>query len=178
MRTIDQWLIARVRVALDFLFDWFGITQKLAERTLIVFFGLSNFVEFVSILLKIPSAVKTHPLSWQWHLFVSSAMVVSFWRRHRLPSAARAAESYTPHAIAFRFALLAMSVFVFICFCLGWDRDLYSFSVDVDAWSFTLLFYIFATDIDGERKSKKLAWSKIKELFGTEWIPQPIGGER
>jgi len=37
------------------------------------------------------------------------------------------------------------------------------------------MIYITVANIDGHRgKAAQMAWNKIKELFGTSWIPQPI----
>jgi len=55
------------------------------------------------------------------------------------------------------------------------QNNIFEIAVDLKTWCFTFFLYVIATNIDGERKSAKLAWSKIKELFGTAWIPQPKG---
>jgi len=174
MRRLDRWLIGRVKISLDFFFDWFGITQKLVERSLIVLLGFSVFIETASRLLNAP---ETRTYTYRWYDKIAGVvMIIMLWRLHKMPTAERVAREQTVFSVLWRFSGNVLSLLSIVIFILENPLTLFSFSVDIQVWLITIFLYVIATDtIEGERKSAKLAWSKIKELFGTAWIPQPKG---
>lgn len=157
----DRWCEGRVRALLLFLEELFSISQKHAERGMIAF--------YLVLVASPPYRTKmSFPIQMCGACLVASLM----WVQHRRPEALRERARLDPTVYACARIIIQFlfgSLFVF---------DLVSPDRAIAAAASQAVYLIFYYMIDitsnGERgRRRKLAWAKIKELFGTEWMPKP-----
>jgi len=167
MYKIDNFMIGVVNKLLNFLNDYFGISQKIFERLLMVIIFGNQILELE----------KHYSL---YVLIVDLALATVVLNQHRLPSTARCVYWQNPFIKIMRvcgtiytFCIIVATIIVY-----GGPYDLSNINYTFIEVCAMLLFYSFGCNIDGERgKNGKMAWNKIKELFGTSWIAIPAGSK-
>lgn len=161
----DRWCEGRVRAFLLLLEEWLSISQKYAERGMIVL--------YVTLL-----AGPSHPTELSFPVWLSVALLAapSMWFLHRRPDAMRECGKFLRKIHAcFRVGLQFFSGAIAIFELTTWahtQRDIPAAAAQV-----TYLVFYYMIDIASKGKPgrrRKLAWAKLKELFGTEWIPKPV----
>jgi hypothetical protein len=162
--TYDAWLREKVADALDWIYEWLAVSQKMIERGLIgVYATASAVLVFVSVKEK-----QLHILPpWGWMLMqlVMIAILVSY---HRDPSAVRRVKHLSKSSCMMRMYWQYIAVIVFLP-----PYHLFDIALIVLDPTWLVFLYVVAANCDGERgRRAKLAWSKLKELF--TWLPDPV----
>ena len=165
MRRYDDWCITKVKIATEFLNDWLGISQKIMERVVIVCNVIARSCLLSSSVLN----------RWEFPVWFEALMVFVFfnyiYRLHRTPCAARS--KFLP----MRTSRMWWQSLTYLSILPSPANDwLVNVGLIGGYGAVTLIEYLVCVDIDGERGRKaKMAWNKVIELFGTRWIPQPVG---
>jgi len=165
--TYDIWLRGRIKVLLDWLAEWFSITQKMVERLMIILYAAGGLIVICASALK---------MTWipvpTWVIVLGVILVVSMMiSYHREPSTLRAVKYGNSYNAALRFVWNFLVVRSFFPPYTG------HFMLDASApmldIAFASMLYLVSVNSDGERgRRRKLAWSKLKELF--TWLPDPV----
>lgn len=177
IRKIDAFLIEVCETTLKFLNDWLGITQRQAERFLHkVAMGWAGATLLVSV-YQVFRESKAYLFTTFMIALTAWIINFSFKVKMRMSSQARAIDRY--EGTFTRFTCLLPVLIPTIQLVIS--KKLTAYVV----WNvcFGMIYltefvfvYVIVCNVDGERSRKaKLAWDKIKELFGTHWIPQPVG---
>ena len=163
----DEWFAGRVEALLKWLEEWLSISQKYAERGMIIL--------YLALMELQPSVKGTIWL----RAGIVILMFCVLWWLHRRPFANRGTTKRYPFAAVSRvliqafLLLVAADFFVFYFFALPHSPSL----IGTGAAQIVYLVFIYMTDIasNGERgRRRRLAWEELKKLFGTEWIPKPL----
>jgi hypothetical protein len=157
----DAWFAGRVESLLKWLDAWLSISQRSAERAMIVIYA-------AFMLRSSGGDVKVIGFAALGAFLVGYLM----WILHRRPAAMR--NSYKRNR-SFGWVRATAQLFLFLLAAWpfsGWTET---------AWSATrqALYVVFwySTDIsfDGDRgRKRKLALAELKRMFGAEWIAKPL----
>lgn len=165
LRKYDRWVITKTESVLQFLLDWLGITQKSVEISMIVFqvLGRTLFITCYGKGNMAPSLMEA---------MIAIYLIRFMTVLHKDASAVRKKLVSSIDGVFIRTMWQALMIMG-----LSLPRGLF---IDTGAFlssgSMVVFLYVIVCNIDGERGRKsKMAWSKIKELFGTSWIPEPVG---
>ena len=159
----DQWCEGRVRALLLFLEEWLSISQKYAERGMIALYVTLVANPWSSSTVSLPPRA-----------FLACMLGYFMWTIHRRPEAVREISRWIPrYKAAYR---------IILQICLGFFAIVAVVPPPPSASNIAVaqivyVVFIYMTDItsNGERgRRRKLSWAKIKELFGTVWIPKPL----
>ena len=167
----DGWLRGRTTALLDWLYEWLSISQKVVERTLIGVYIVGSLVLVVASAMLVHSYLIPPILT-----ILELQMVAMLIRYHRQPSTVRTAlhRLYGAHLVRLFWQILALLALVnAVSHHPTVGNVVYDFSVVVLNTTYMTFLYVVASNCDGERgRRRKLAWSKLKELFS--WLPDPV----
>jgi hypothetical protein len=171
LRTVDESMIGFFNSAVQFLNDWFHLTQRRVERlilavyTTVCVFGL---VWLFATHLKFANYNAFAALIFLWY------MIKEHWEPKTMRALRRISGSsyrliWGMNVVLFIFNLLMSTRYHgntgYALVALVWGSLIYSMN------------YVTVLDVDGERGRKaKLSMEKTVELFGRGWVPQPLGG--
>jgi hypothetical protein len=167
----DTWIRAKTTAILDWLYEWLFISQKVVERILIGTYVSGNLLELAGIIkhefampLWLEVVVTCYLTGWLWGL-------------HKKPCAARKALFHTDRiAVPLR---TWWTIPVLIDSVTAFSGKIFDIGNCMEVVAFASIMYVFSVNSDGERGRKaKIAWNKVIELFGTQWMPQPVGANQ
>jgi hypothetical protein len=160
----DAWCCESVQGLLKWLDEWLSISQKYAERSMIVLYVL---------LVLIPS-------DWKWATILSRVICGPWvgwmmWILHRRPAATRKfwekSQSLALCRIVLQCGLGLVVVFILAAPPYTWSN------IPLALAQVVYVVFFYATDITsdgGHGKRRKLFLAELKKMFGTEWIPKPM----
>jgi hypothetical protein len=159
---LDFWLLIFTHKVVRFLVEWISVTQVQIERGLML-----AYIVFI-----MASYAGRH---W-WLgviLIVSNAYWV--WQWHRVPDARRARQMFEPILGVVRLLIAVFLLGLALTFLLEPPRRWADVFFLLGQMCMVALLYVTSLPSGGDRGSKrKLAMDKLKDLFGTSWIPQPL----
>ena len=164
----DLFLVARVMDAVEWLEGWLSFSQKRIEQTIWLASIGASVVACFYICSRLPSML---PLC---AIFIPYMAWLQY-RQLRMPASVRLMRLFSRRGV---FNRLFWQIWI-VTFLLpphhSWRTDI-AFTV---WYGLGCLFdYVTVISSDGQRgKRRKLALEKLKELFGTAWIPQPVGSQ-
>lgn len=164
---IDINLLKATRAVIVFCNEWLSLSQARIEQLLGVAFIVLDEVGWARYHA---GGLRTFSLA-----FVPLNLLW-VWARHRTPAAARAnGLLHNVRSLVFRLLMVFLAVFCFGSSLLRHNVDL------IDLSTVVVVPFIYVTALphdDGSRRGKrrKLALAKLKEMFGTSWVPLPEGG--
>jgi hypothetical protein len=166
MIAYDDWVFRRVEAMLLWLEEWCSISQKAAERAMIVGY-VFLFLSMASVQHALMVALVQYPF----------ALIITYfmWSIHRTPAAAR----WGPHAPdGLKRLRVLMQVFLLSLGALSialQPRHISSYADFLRQADYVLFYYSCQIGSNGERgRRRKLALAELKKMFGTAWIPKPI----
>jgi hypothetical protein len=152
---IDTFLLERADDYLDFCLEWLGLTKR---QVVLTHFYIATIAIIVGVIID--------------RFFVGAIFVVvlmsfvGFTLHMLIPSYDRSERLLFSSMMAVLAIVNLMPPHKHIV------SDLLGVLFNV---SFIAIYYICSSNHDGERGKKvKMAWSKIKELFGMEWQVEPL----
>ena len=170
---IDETLISICEQSVTWIEEWTGLSQRWIERLLIGSFAISFLSHCIF------ERIIGYGYGSIWILFVCGLIVLaSMIIEGQYPSTQRKTLRFT--GTFYRLSWVALLILPSISILLSAIEHT-TLAMVVAICSFccvstrVAMAYVIISSIDGERgRAAKLVWSKIKELFGTSWIPQPI----
>jgi hypothetical protein len=160
----DAWFFHSVEALLKWLDEWLSISQKYAERGMIVLYVLLTMTPpkwtLIVIMVKIVSAVMVVTLMWSIHRRPSS--IRKYVQRSHFESKNR---------------LIMQGIFGLLMVGILFVPPHQWTDVLMAVAQVVYVVFFYATDItsDGERgRRRKAALAELKKMFGTEWIPKPL----
>ena len=160
----DAWFFHSVEALLKWLDEWLSISQKCAERGMIVLYVLLTMTPpkwtLIVIMVKIVSAVMIGILMWSIHR--RPASIRKYVQRSHFESKNR---------------LITQGIFGLLIVGILFEPPHYWTDVLMAVAQVVYVVFFYATDItsDGERgRRRKAALAELKKMFGTEWIPKPL----
>jgi hypothetical protein len=165
----DQWIFHRLEVLLLWLEEWFSISQKRAEQSMIVLYLLLNIPS-----LYIPSPILSFILIPFKIICVGSVGCV-MWILHQRPDFVRksAREGQFDAVLRIVVQILFGTIAGFTLFLVPhrW-ADL---SQALAQLLYAVFFYVTNITSNGKPgRRRKMALADLKKMFGFEWIPKPI----
>lgn len=178
VQKFDAFLIEVCETSLNFLNGLVGITQRQVEKTLHkTALGWAGLTILVSVYQTRQS--KAYILTVLLVALNMWLMDFGFKVKMRSSNQARALDRYEGAWIRFCSLLptflpafqIAVSAFK------GWSAStVWNLCFGMIYVTEFVFVYVIVCNVEGEKgRQAKMAWDKIKELFGTEWIPQPVG---
>jgi hypothetical protein len=160
----DQWIFHRLEVLLLWLEEWFSISQKCVEQSMIVLYIVlclvHSFWYLDLILVKI---------------ICSFSVAYLMWNMHQRPATVRKCmQKYQPNSY-YRISLQVVfgSLVVFILFQP--PHQWTNVSQALAQILFVVFFYVVDITSNGEPgRRRKMALAELKKMFGLEWIPKPV----
>lgn len=161
VRTVDAWLIARTEDVLLFLNEWLSISWAQTSVALIAF-------KFIG-----EGYYDLH--SHRWGLIFVDALYAGWqFLIHTEPETTRVARLRGYEWSSLRVSMMLISVMMWIGIMFP-PRVPSLWIVCAALTSVGVWFIVIACGEAGIRgRKRKAAMSKIKELFGTEWIPDSV----
>jgi hypothetical protein len=165
MLAFDSWLIGVKEKVVAFIIGWLGVSQKQIE--------ICNFIIWLAIAYLLASRS-----SFLDRLAVF-VLVCLVWRDITWPKAVQEAYAKTMIALIIRYVNLILAVVItgidVVLLLANSHHGIMPLLLDYYFIGLAVHNYLIATTDDGEKLGKaKMAWSKLKELFGNiEWLPQP-----
>lgn len=152
---IDDFLLEIADDYLGFCLDWFGLTKR---QVILIHVYVANIFTAVS--------ATTYKSIWFTALIGFFSILIVSNYHITIPSNDRDSRKiYGPLYLAF-FFMMIMPPHRHMFF----DMSFAFFDIN-----YIFVLYLCASNHDGERGRKaKMAWSKIKELFGTSWTVEPL----
>jgi len=157
----DIAVLAALIKGIRFAADWLSLTQARIEQGLIAAYTVC-------------AVGGAWPLSVRWTVIAVQLPIAAWmWWMHRRPSAARTVALFTLAGPR----VFSLVVFSLISVPVAWARW--------PGWGFTLamnvlyvaIYYLVSLPSGGEPgRRRKLALAKLKEMFGTSWVPVPAEG--
>jgi hypothetical protein len=152
---LDDFLLERADDYLAFCLDWFGLTKR---QVVLIHVYATTIIAMIGA------------LTYKQMFFTALMTAISFFvvfSYHRLMP------SLDMGPRMFNNMLRLFFLFIFVRpphLHLFFDMSFAFYNI-----SFMFIDYLCASNHDGERgKKAKMAWSKIKELFGTSWTVEPM----
>lgn len=163
MRRMDGWVLARVESFLRWVNEWLGVSTSGVEVVLIVTFVFGRIAECVT----------RRGVDWR-DVICDALGLFAMVDMRRLPSVVRMLWFRSVICFIIRCSLICLLA-ISLCIVLVIHKEIIDL---VGNAVYTLFLYVIGATIDGQRgRRAKLAWSKIKELFGGAWwIPAPQEG--
>lgn len=164
---IDLKLLKLTRAAIELCDEWLSLSQARIEQVLGIAFLVLDAVGWA---LAHPCVFRSIGLA------CIPVNLLWVWVRYRSTAAARGSELlYSVRALVFRLAMLWITVSTAGMSLLYRNLDL------IDLAGLVLVAFIYVTALphdEGSRRGRKakLALAKLKEMFGTSWMPAPQGG--
>jgi len=162
---VDLRILLVLKWILDWMNDWLSLSRSKVEVGTIWIYGVTN----------VYSVWPSRHLGIL--LALTGLMTFMMWNWHRQPKAARSVIHWGVGGILGRIAALILFGFsAAVVLCTPPHHWLQDSAGAISMISYVLFLYILALpDDDGQRgKKRKMAITKLKELFGTSWIPQPV----
>ena len=161
---IDLWFVTKLEQVLQWLLDWFGITQSQIEKATIAVGTIGFFLANMDWWL-------TSKLL-AWHIFIVCVVCYGLWLLHRLTASRRQHELVSSYRRVFRLSYVALTSFLLLPLLA--NKDLATLGLWIACYSFSFMLYLICCNVSGEKgKKAKLSLAKLKELFGDlEWLPQ------
>jgi hypothetical protein len=170
---IDNTLLSICEQSVKFIEEWLSISQKWLERIVIAIFVIAGLIQLYLV------SIQNNPYNKPWMVaFYIIMFLYAMMQEHRLPEATRKLTRITGFIVRMFWigVMIATGLSPFFV-SIGNDKVavLYSVADTFAMGARGAMIYITVANIDGHRgKAAQMAWNKIKELFGTSWIPQPI----
>ena len=165
----DRWCLDRVEALLKSLEEWFSISQKRAEQGMIAIYTVLSVVGCFTL--------KTLPLSVRCESFVVFLGLawLMYVTMHRRSAWERRLLRYMKIGPVYRMFLQMIILYTMAINLFASPH--YPSDLITAAAQLVFLLFCLSTCIcsDGKRgRKRKLALAKLKELFGSEWIPKPV----
>jgi hypothetical protein len=152
---LDDFLLERADDYLAFCLDWFGLTKR---QVVLIHVYITTIVSMIGII------TYRHVFFTCAMTLISSFIVLMY---HVAPQSTDRIQRIINAIIR--------SCFLFIFITPPHPHLFFDMSFAFYNVSFMAIDYLCASNHDGERGKKvKMAWSKIKELFGTSWAVEPM----
>jgi hypothetical protein len=163
----DEWVRARVKDALDWLFEWLSVSQKAVERILIITYVVGRTLEAVAEFShRAPRGLNKGVGVADCVFSILIVLIMLGW--HFSPKT----ERIMAHVARPGYILRIMWQPLVIATAADLEIDSYHIGHFAQVTAFTLALYVFACNSDGQRgRKRKMAWAKLKELFS--WLPNP-----
>lgn len=160
--SIDLGLLRLTLAATRLLWEWAGIARRRVEQGLIVV--------YVAIFTMVNLLDRQ-----RWAIAFVVLVGFVMWRQHREPETRRMYRLLSIAGIASRVVmdllLLPLVAILLLCPPFHWR---YALNGIANLAFLGFNYVVVLPNDDGERGRKsKLAAAKLKEMFGTSWIPQP-----
>jgi len=162
----DRWCEGRVKALLRWLEEWLSISQKQAERGMIVI--------YLCFYLLPDNEQSLNHGQFLWVKICFAAFVgMMMWWMHRRPAALRGRTTLFRETSLLRVLLqVVFGLIILFDFFGPFHHSPHNISVlQID-----YVIFLYACDIHsgGERgRRRKLALAELKKMFGTEWMPKP-----
>jgi hypothetical protein len=172
VREIDDFIIEQFDKAVRFIEEWFFLSQKWVERGVLgLFVALSAVDVFLLVMAK---------QTVGWEIFADAVLFLGMWMEYKQTKTERTARRAYGYLGRFYWIFLCAFFFVInvVPHPMG-NHYIYLYNLLTPLWGGIriLMSYVTILDIEGLRgKAAKLSWEKLKELFGTSWVPQPQRG--
>lgn len=159
LTAFDDWVLRRTDSTLDFLLDWFSISQKFVERVLIGLFALSGIYDIAAT----ASEGRAFP-TW-------AIIILYFGMGLVMLSDHNASTSERAVCRTIRRGSRLGWLMVVILAALPPYR-LSDLGYVLSRLAVYAFLYVYVSNCNGKRgRKRKMAWSKLKELF--TWLPEP-----
>ncbi|HEX5426582.1 MAG TPA: hypothetical protein VFW94_23745 [Candidatus Acidoferrales bacterium] len=176
MKRLDRCLLVLIERCMQFLNDWAGVSQDAAELFLARVCGILVIPMCLSTLLDVKMGYFDGGIVAVWTLGWTLWTLGTMRDERRRGNTSRRL-SREAHFII-RIGWIGLIGFDAMCGVLPPHSgfvDCYFISATFFALFRTAALYVNVCFVDGDRARKtKLAWQKLKELFGTEWMPAPV----
>lgn len=154
----DKWCLSTLEAILTWFNEWLSVSQRVVEKALIILYVFAPIVNVPR-----PSA------------FISISFCgligVMLWIQALEPEAVREARAHAPGVGVLRVCMQVFAICVMSMPPHGIKVDI---GVGLQMCSYVLFQYSVSIGNTGERgRHRALSMAKLKELFGTEWMPQP-----
>lgn len=178
---LDNFIIERFETTIQFLNDWLGITQSWIEKMTIAAYVLTVSVTFTVAMIAPKKVIPNRPAVFDGFL-IAVLLMTFIWvfflllKQHRMPTATR--RVMRTEKLFQRMNWLFWTVWNGTLGTRG-NTTVAMWIVSIGVILFygliAAMSYEIVCNIEGDRARKaKLAWDKIKELFGTQWLPVPV----
>jgi len=169
----DHWCLGNTRATLLWIEEWLSLSQRRIEYMMILFYG---FTAGISVVV---SAIRPYGSSLVgMSIFMFALIVWSMFRMSNVPDVVR------KHRSNDDISLIRLALQILMWGAVVWEVvvfhrthapivDLAEPARNVD---YVLFVYSISVSTKGEKgRRRKLALEKLKELFGTDWMPKPLG---
>lgn len=165
LRTYDQWCYECTELLLIWLKEWFSLSQKTVERSMIVLYVF--FADAINIII--------FPAHWYIYLTYGICIVPLMWILHLRPEAMR--KGLKTHYFSVTGRIVIQFIFVLLSMMFLTIKP-YKITIvfPILANIIYIVFYYMVDISSGGNPGRrcKLAWAELKKLFGTEWIPKTV----
>jgi len=150
--------LSKVRATLLWLEEWLSLSQNEVEKVMMFIYLICGIMNSVGSIDNISI------------MFMGWIM----YSLHKNPDVNRAGIEHSPIAATGRPLVQIWTLCMIVTYLVPPIRtkDVIASIQVVDYLLFSYLVSVSTKGDPGRRR--KLAWSKIKELFGTKWLPEPI----
>jgi hypothetical protein len=161
----DSWVRNCVKDALDWLNEWFSISQKMVERTLIGIYAIASVMMISGVYI---SHLHTSYV-WIWAI-LQLWMIFILYMYHIDSSTMRRIKHNNSISALSRMTWYFLILFAALPPYKQWLMDI---GLPISDMTFLLVLYVVSVNSDGQRgRKRKLALAKLKELFS--WLPEPV----
>jgi hypothetical protein len=161
----DAWCLRRIEALLAWLEEWMSISQPRVEQGLIVIY---------ITLLNTGRKFTTTFITLQ--IICSLGIALMMWWLHRRPAAVREASKRSSMSAMVRIFFQTWFLLLVVVCTVSRPIDYQDIAMYLDYLLFFLMNDISSKGKPGRRR--KLALEKLKELFGSAWIPKPVAVPR
>jgi hypothetical protein len=169
LHAYDEWCYKRLEAILLWMEEWFSISQSAVEQFLILLY----------VILELAGSIyDVH--SFLHHRYgltaaVALSMGTMMYFLHRRPPAFRQISRQNIVSFYMRVFLQVFVVEFSILNALLPLHQLGTYLTSLQYYVWTVFFYIMDISSNGTPgRRRKLALAKLKELFGTSWVPKPV----
>ena len=164
----DAWCCGSVKGLLKWFDEWLSISQKNAERSMIILYVLLVLVppdlKWSTILTRIICGLWVGWMMWILHR--RPAATRKFWEGSRVLALCR--------------VVLQCGIGLVVAFILFAPPYVWG-NIPLALAQVVYIVFFYATDITsdgGHGKRRQVALAELKKMFGTEWIPKPVAVPR
>ena len=161
----DVWCMSRVESLLLWLEEWLSITQKQAERGMIIVYFISFYI--------CPPSDNLGSISAQ--IVAGGAISMLMWNLHRRPAATRYGKKPIIYLSWVRIIFQAITFFLIWMWAIEKPVNFLHLRYSFVQIVYMIFYYAVDIHIDGKPgRRRKLALAELKKLFGECWIPKPL----
>ena len=152
-----------MRATLLWLEEWLSLSQSQVERALIFIYSV------LSLEMSYSRASTPDTL-------LILIVVFTMWNMHRTPDVIRMGRTDRGWSVIRCLVQMWIGIAIALCLATITKQNVPGSTGNlIRQIDYTLFIFSISVSTKGDPgRRRRLAWDKIKELFGTEWIPKPI----